>query len=428
MTDWFEQSAIAGRTTFPEPWRGPPGEGRRSGFDSHEVNGRRSLAGFDSRTASPHHATATANESDDRHEMTKILGAWTLSAVALLCSCSPAPAKAADPCGDLSRLPIQNITITSAQVVSAGAFRLPPGRRPPAEFFTGFNNLPPFCRVQATITPSRDSRIRAEVWLPVSGWNGRLLGAGNGGFGGTIAYYKLGEAINSGYVGASTDTGHEGGARDSRWSVGHPEKQTDFDYRAIHEMTTLAKTMISAFYTQPLAHSYFASCSNGGRQGLMEAERYPTDYDGIMAGAPAYHFGFQTFVSGKLDAFRDRGGKLIIYHGGADNPEGSVEYYRNLASRMGKERVDQFAQLYLVPGMGHCGSGDVPNDFGQWLRPGADAQHSMLKSLEAWVESGAAPKGVVATQFRREGDAASGAVRTRVLCPFPARSRAAGTC
>ena len=361
-------------------------------------------------------------------QMSKILGAWTVSAVALLCSCSPRPAKAADPCRDLARLPVQNTTIDSAEVVAPGGFRLPPGRRPPAEFFTGFSALPSFCRVQATITPSRDSRIRVEVWLPVSGWNGKLLGAGNGGFGGTIAYYRLGEAINSGYVGVSTDTGHEGGARDSRWSIGHPEKQTDFDYRAIHEMTTLAKAMISAFYTKPLAHSYFASCSNGGRQGLMEAERYPMDYDGIMAGAPAYHFGFQTFVSGNLDAFRDRGGKLIIYHGGADNPEGSIMYYRTLLARMGRDTAEDLAQLYLVPGMGHCGGGDVPNDFGQWVRPNADAQHSMLTSLEAWVENGVLPKGVVATQFRTDGDPASGTVRTRVLCPYPARSRAAGSC
>jgi hypothetical protein len=355
----------------------------------------------------------------------RVRSAWALSVIVVLCSCSPRPAKAADPCGNLARLPVQKTAINSAQVVAPGEFRLPPGRRPPAEFFTGFSALPSFCRVQATLTPSGDSHIRAEVWLPVSGWNGKLLGAGNGGFGGTIAYYRLGEAITSGYVGASTDTGHEGGARDSRWSVGHPEKQTDFDYRAIHEMTTLAKTLISAFYTKPLAHSYFASCSNGGRQGLMEAERYPTDYDGIMAGAPAYHYGFQTFVSGKLDAFRDRGGKLIIYHGGADNPEGSVDYYRNLVSRMGKPRVDQFAQLYLVPGMGHCGSGNVPNDFGQWLRPTADREHSMLKALDGWVESGVSPTGVIATQYRTDGDATTGIVRTRLLCPYPMR---AGSC
>jgi hypothetical protein len=345
--------------------------------------------------------------------------------LALVCGCSPARAKA-DPCGALARLPVGNTSVTSAQIVAPGAFRLPAGRRPPAEFFTSFNTLPAFCRVQAVITPSRDSRIRVEVWLPVSGWNGKLLGAGNGGFAGSIAYYRLGEAINSGYVGVSTDTGHEGGPRDSHWSVGHPEKQTDFDYRAVHEMTTLAKTMISAFYAKPLAHSYFASCSNGGRQGLMEAERYPADYDGILAGAPAYHFGFQSFVSGKLDAFRARGGKLLIYHGGADNPEGSIIYYRNLVGRIGQDSVNQFAQLYLVPGMGHCGGGDAPNDFGQWLRPNADPEHSLLEALEVWEETAVAPTRVIATQFKIEGNDTSEVLRTRPLCPYPQRARWSG--
>ena len=338
---------------------------------------------------------------------------------ATLCSCSEVAAEA-PPCASLTKLALPNTTIASAETVAAGAFRPPSaGQSRSVELFTAFSRLPSFCRVQAIVAPSSDSHIRVEVWLPTSGWNGRYLGVGNGGFGGSLSYPRLGEAVNSGYVGASTDTGHEGGQRDSSWSGGHPEKQTDFDYRAVHEMTALAKSAIAAFYGKAPDRSYFSSCSNGGRQGLMEAERYPADYDGIMAGAPAYHFGFKTFVSGALDAFRDRGGKLIIYHGGADNPQGSVSYYRSLASRMGRERVDGFLQLYLVPGMGHCGSGLVPNDFGQWVRPGADAQHSMLKALEQWVESGIAPKSVVATQWRRDGDTASGVLRTRPLCPYP---------
>lgn len=347
-----------------------------------------------------------------------------LSASALF-GCSPA-AKA-DPCDSLTKLVQASATITSAQMVAPGAFHLPPGSRAaPVESFNSFGRLAPFCRVQAIIAPSRDSRIKTEVWLPTSGWNGRYLGVGNGGFAGSIAYFRLGEAVNSGYVGASTDTGHEGTARESRWSIGHPEKQTDFDYRAINEMTALAKAAIRAFYGKPPDRSYFSACSNGGRQGLMEAERYPTDYDGIMAGAPAYHFGFRTFVSGKLDAFRQRGGKLIIYHGGADNPAGSVGYYRDMVARMGRDTVERFMQLYIVSGMGHCGSGDVPNDFGEWVRPGADAQHSMLKALEQWVEKGAAPKSIVATQWKRDGDATSGIARTRPLCPYPQEARWTG--
>jgi feruloyl esterase len=86
---------------------------------------------------------------------------------------------------------------------------------------------------------------------------------------------------------------------------------------------------------------------------------------------------------------------------------------------MGRDTADGFMQLYIVPGMGHCGSGDVPNDFGQWVRPSADPQNSMLKALERWVESGVRPASIVATQWRKDGDTASGVLRTRPLCPYP---------
>jgi len=331
-------------------------------------------------------------------------------------------------CESLAKLTMANTTITSAAVVPPGAFRLPGGRRRGSvEFFNGFNRLPTFCRVQATLTPSPDSHIEVEVWLPATGWNGKYLGVGNGGFAGSISYFRLGEAVNSGYASASTDTGHKGSSRYSQWANGHPEKQTDFDYRAVHEMTALAKAAIQAFYEKPPGRSYFSSCSNGGRQGLMEAERYPADYDGVMSGAPAMHFGFNTFVSGKLDAFRDRGGKVIIYHGSADRPENSVEYIRQLQSRMGRSAADGFIELYIVPGMGHCGSGEVPNDFGQWVRPSAEPSNSMLKALERWVETGVRPTSVVAVQWTRDGDTTSGVLRTRPLCPYPQQARWNGT-
>ena len=337
-------------------------------------------------------------------------------------ACRPEPARATSPCDNLAKLNLANTTIDAAQTVPVGGFRAP--RRPQSiEIFNGFDRLRSFCRVQATIAPSSDSHIRVEVWLPTTDWNGKYLGVGNGGYAGSIAYPKLGEAVNGGYASASTDTGHQGDSRDSRWANGHPEKQTDFDYRAIHEMTTLAKAAINAFYGKQASRSYFSSCSNGGRQGLMEAERFPTDYDGVMAGAPAYHYGFQTFVSGQLDAFRDRGGKLIIYHGSADAPDASRDFYERLVKRMGKQRADDFVRLYIVPGMGHCGSGDVPNDFGQWVRPRANPRSSMLSALEQWVESGVGPQAIVATQWRVDGDTTSGVLRTRPLCPYPQTAR-----
>jgi pimeloyl-ACP methyl ester carboxylesterase len=343
-------------------------------------------------------------------------------------ACSPRPTRA-DPCDSLAKLDRLNTRIISARVAPAGTFRPPTPQRSSAEIFNGYARLPAFCRVQATLTPSSDSRIQVEVWLPLTGWNGKFLGVGNGGYAGSIAYPRLGEAMNTGYATASTDTGHQGNMTETSWAKGHPEKRTDFDYRAIHEMTLLAKAAIESFYGKPPTRSYFSSCSNGGRQGLMEAERYPADYDGVMSGAPAFHWGFETFLQGNLDAFVARGGKLVIYHGSKDAPASTIDYYDRLVARMGRKNVDNFARLYIVPGMGHCGSGDVPNDFGQWLRPNADPQHSMLIALERWVETGAAPESIIATQWKIDGDTTSGLVRTRPLCPYPqvARFASAGS-
>lgn len=265
-------------------------------------------------------------------------------------------------CDALAKLQLPNTTVTDARIV-AGTFIPPYKPAPTPEFFSAYDRLPPFCRVQATLAPSPDSDIKVEVWLPQSNWNGRLLGVGNGGLGGSIPYYRLGESINSGYAVAATDAGHQGGPRDAQWANGHPEKQVDFDFRAIHETASTAKALIRAFYGQPQERAYFSSCSNGGRQGLMEAERFPDDYDGILAGAPALWMGFTTQVGRNFDAFRARGRKIVIYHGGNDQPDSSIDLYNGLVSRMGRKRVDEFLQLYVMPGMGHCGGGAAPNDL-----------------------------------------------------------------
>jgi len=155
----------------------------------------------------------------------------------------------------------------------------------------------------------------------------------------------------------------------------------------------------------------------------MEAERYPTDYDGIMAGAPATHFGFRTFVSGDLEAFQKRGGKIIIYQGQNDRPEANLSFFSSVRGRMGEETFGNFLQFYLLPGMGHCGSGDEPNDFGQWLRPGDTSQNSLFSALEEWVEKGVLPKGVIATKFAIDGDPRSAVVKRRRICPYPRAAR-----
>ena len=126
--------------------------------------------------------------------------------------------------------------------------------------------------------------------MPASGWNGKFRGQGNGGFAGEMDYRALGLAIAQGYASAATDTGHAASGTDATWALGHPEKVIDYAHRAIHEMTSLSKATVKAFYGDAPKHSYFASCSNGGRQALMEAQRYPQDYDGILAGAPANYW------------------------------------------------------------------------------------------------------------------------------------------
>jgi feruloyl esterase len=190
------------------------------------------------------------------------------------------PAFAAQSCEDLKSLKLPDTTINAATVVPAGDFT-PPG---PAAPNARPIQVPSFCRVQLTIMPA----IQVEVWMPVSGWNKNFEGVGNGGYAGSIQYGPLGEAIRSGYAAASTDTGHVGG--DGKFALGHPELVVDFGYRAIHEMTDKGKKVVDAFYGAPPQLSYFNGCSNGGRQGLMEAERYPGDYKGILAGAPAINW------------------------------------------------------------------------------------------------------------------------------------------
>jgi len=126
-----------------------------------------------------------------------------------------------------------------------------------------------------------------ELWMPAEHWNGRFRGQGNGGFAGMIPYQTMGLSVVDGYASAGTDAGHSASFIDASWANGHPEKVADFGYRAIHLMTLRSKDLVAAYYGTPAKHSYFAACSDGGREALMEAQRFPADYDGILAGAPA---------------------------------------------------------------------------------------------------------------------------------------------
>lgn len=202
--------------------------------------------------------------------------ALALASLALLAAMLPI--RAAN-CDDLAKLALKDTTITTAVSVPAGSFTPPEGQP--------IQNVADFCRVAGIIKPSGDSDIQFEVWMPASGWNGKFQGIGNGGYAGSIGFAAMAGAVQHGYATASTDTGHHAGVTDASWALEHPEKVVDFGYRAIHETADKAKAIIRAFYGKAPEHSYFSSCSNGGRQALMEAQRFPADYDGIIAGAPA---------------------------------------------------------------------------------------------------------------------------------------------
>ena len=198
---------------------------------------------------------------------------------------------AATPCESLIALKLPNTTITFAQIVSAGAFT-PPSPFPSPDSRGGMTivaakDLPAFCRVAVITRPSTDSEIKFEVWMPASNWNGKFIGVGNGGMAGSISYASMAAPLSRGYATSSTDTGHEGRNNDGSYALGHREKVIDFGYRAVHEMTVEAKLIIATHYGQAPAFSYWSGCSTGGRQALTEAQRFPADYNGIIAGAPA---------------------------------------------------------------------------------------------------------------------------------------------
>ena len=231
------------------------------------------------------------------------------SAVGLLASVAiGAVPAAATPCTDLQFLQLQHTTITSAQDNTTGVFVVPNSNPP-----TTLTGLPAFCRVTATLTPMSDSSISVEAWLPETTWNGRFLGTGGGGFQGTITYRELAAGIQGGFATTNSDlgTGSSGcnplycgsagnignplaialgdPSAPSTGLFGHPERIKDFGYRAIHLMTVRGKEIANAFYRQSAVKAYFAGCSTGGQNALMEAQRFPEDYNGILAGAAAFN-------------------------------------------------------------------------------------------------------------------------------------------
>ncbi len=209
-------------------------------------------------------------------------------------------------CASLAEQKLPDTTITSAQSVTSGTFT-PTGSTNPIA------NLPPFCRVAGVIAPTSDSQILFEVWLPLEKWNGKFAGVGNGGWAGAISFPQLADQLRRGYAAASTNTGHEaaGGTNAARFAFEKPERLIDFAYRSHHETVLKAKAITEAFYAKAPERSYFIGCSSGGYEGLMEAQRFPDDYDGIVAGMPANNW--TRLMAGDFDA------TLAVFKGGVNN-------------------------------------------------------------------------------------------------------------
>ncbi len=197
------------------------------------------------------------------------------------------------PCDNIKSLNLANVTFTTVEAVPAGPFRPPTGATaaqaagaPGGRSGTTALVLPNYCRVAMVLSPSSDSHIEMELWLPTfSDWNGKFQAVGNGGWAGSITFTAMARALKEGYATASNDTGHTG--QDPVFGLGHPEKLVDFAYRANHEMAVQSKAIINAYYGKDSRLNYWNGCSTGGRQGLMEATKFPADFDAVIAGAPA---------------------------------------------------------------------------------------------------------------------------------------------
>jgi Tannase and feruloyl esterase len=195
--------------------------------------------------------------------------------------------------GLASALNLANTTVTGAAANATSAFTIPASQPGGGTPITG---LPPFCDVTLTQTnPPASDRIHVEVWLPLTGGNGRLQAVGGGGYSCGISYSAMAPALESGYATVSTDCGHPPAQDDGSFALNANGSLNwplidDFAYRGIHEMTVDAKAVMTAYDGSAPAYSYFNGCSTGGREGLMEAQRYPGDYSGILSGSPAVNW------------------------------------------------------------------------------------------------------------------------------------------
>lgn len=213
-----------------------------------------------------------------------LLGVVGLACAMLLATNAHAAPASDAHCEAMAGTALPGARILSAARVEAGRFVAPASAGDLAQRTA---SMPAFCRIEIRSSPTPDSMIGIEVWLPLKNWNGRLLGTGTGGAGGAIGYgMGMIEGLKRGFAVANTDLGT---APDVNQLMAHPDRWADFGHRATHEMTIMAKILVRGFYGAHTFRSYFEGCSTGGQQALATAQRYPQDYDGILAGDPGHN-------------------------------------------------------------------------------------------------------------------------------------------
>src|SRR5262245_33533224 len=278
-------------------------------------------------------------------------------------------------CEGLKSLSLPNVAITAAEFVPAGTAQTGRGGRggPAAP-------LPAHCRVAATLTPTPDSHIEMELWMPAENWNGKFLAVGNGGWAGNIETNAMVAGLAKGYAAASNDTGHKGGS--ASFAVGHPEKLIDFGYRSMHEMAARSKAIIQAYYKRGPQLSYYQGCSTGGRQGMMEAQRYPDDFDAIIAGAPVYNQVHLNTSQVALQVEMLRDASRIV-------PANKVTLFANAVMSSCDEKdgvkdgiINNPQMCKFDPAVLMCKAGDAPDCLTSAQVESANKAHASVKSTQ----------------------------------------------
>jgi feruloyl esterase len=195
---------------------------------------------------------------------------------------APGPLALAKSCdtSSLAALPLNQAKVVSASLVAAGSYT-PPGST------SALSSLPAFCRITGIATPTSDSLIKFELWVPADQWNGKLVATGNGGYSPALSYGDMAYAMREGYAVLGGDTGHQSSdPSDMLFAVGHPEKIVDWGMRSVHAITVPGKQILSDLMARPASQAYYYGCSTGGHQAYAEVQRYPDDFDGVIAGDP----------------------------------------------------------------------------------------------------------------------------------------------